>query len=259
LVTPVEQLIRVSQELGLNPVEKRVGTTGARKIFEFSRPMPNAVRELGCRLEGLSYHYWQAGEEGLKEGFGDLERLEDIEFPAALVSVRRLKFHLRRIMFDWNSWRSDRLEAKLARTWRKPGSPKVLLNADLIGPATDEYERIEAASSVVSEKITKVVAQRHLRLWWSYGDSDGWRVIIGIPTESQFAEFTTHDLDSFATELSGLIGSVVEFTEKFQLYVELDTDERVEANEGWFFRIKSDPQPRREFVFDQSGKRLSQS
>lgn len=137
------------------------------------------------------------------------------------------------------------------------GMTKAQLNSDLIGPESDEYDRIEAASRIVSEKLEHATQERGFRLWWSWGDSNGWRVIIGISTEDELtALLASHlDLAAFAHELIELIGSVVELDTSFKLYLELDSDERVDANEGWFFRVKSEPWPGRERLFIQNGKR----
>ncbi len=257
-MTPIEQLVRISERQGLKPVERRVGTHGARKIYEFSKPMPKYVRELGCTFDDLSYNYWAAGDEGLKEGFGDIEQLQDIEFPADLLSMRRLRFYLRKLKFRWKFWRDDRLVSALKREWRKPDAHPVHLDSDLIGPKTGEYQRIEAASALVSEKLTSAIQQRGFKLYWSYGDSSAWRAIVAIPTESALARFvSTAQFPDFAREVVDLIASTVQLERDFKLYIELDSDERVNAAEGWFFRIKSDPKPDREFLFDSKGQRIS--
>lgn len=258
-MTPIEQLVRVAEDRGLKPVERRVGTEGACKIFAFSKPMPKSVRELGCNMNGLDYHYWMAGDEGLKEGFGDFERGEDIHFPAALLSARRLKFYRRKYKLQWQSWQDDRLVTKLKRRWRKPDTPRVHLDSDIIGPDTDEYQKIEAASALVSEKITKAAVEHGCKLYWSYGDSRAWRVIIAITTEAELKKFALGAANvNFARWLIQLIGSVVDLDEDFKLYMEIDSDERVNAAEGWFFRIKSDPQPGRELMFELKGNSLSE-
>jgi len=257
-MTPIEQLARLSEEKGLKPVERRVGTDGACKIFDFPKPMPRAVRELGRKLDGLDYHYWRAGDEGLKEGFSDFERGEDIHFPAELFSLRRLRFYLRKYKFQWDSWRSDQHVAALERQFARPGAAKVTLDSDMIGPETDEWDRIEAANGVLSDELTKAVANHGLRLHWSYGDSKDWRVIVGMPSEDQLAQFISTDANAgLARELINLIGRTVELKNGFKFYMELDSDERVNADEGWFFRIKGDPQPGREFVFNSKGESLA--
>lgn len=138
---------------------------------------------------------------------------------------------------------------------------KAQLNVDIIGPGNDEYDRIEAASNVVGKKLSQAVEDRGYRLWWSWGDSRSWRVIIGIPTEKGLAGLlaSAAQLNGFARELIDLIGSVVALETDFKLYVELDSDERVDANEGWFFRVKSEALPGRERHFIRNDKRLSRA
>lgn len=141
------------------------------------------------------------------------------------------------------------------------GMTKAQLNSDLISPGSGEWDRIEAANHVVSEKLENATQERGFRLRWSSGDSNTWRVIIGIPTEEELtALLVSHaDLAAFAHELIELIGSVVTLATGFKLYMEFDSDERVDANEGWFFRVKSQPRPSRERLFIRNGKRLSRA
>jgi hypothetical protein len=129
---------------------------------------------------------------------------------------------------------------------------KAQLNSDIIGPENDEYDRIEAASNIIGEKIGKLASDHGYKLWWSWGDSNAWRVIVGIPTETEFAQLTSTGADTeLARKIVSLIGSTVELNEGFKLYMELDTDERVNANEGWFFRIKSEPSREQVFVWSE--------
>jgi hypothetical protein len=138
---------------------------------------------------------------------------------------------------------------------------KAQLNSKFIASGSGEYDRIEAASNVVSEKLTQATEDRGYRLWWSWGDSRSWRVIIGIPTEEGVADLLGNRsrLNGFAHELIDMIGSVVALEADFKLYLELDSDERVDANEGWFFRIKSEPRPSRERQFIRNDKRFSRA
>jgi hypothetical protein len=135
------------------------------------------------------------------------------------------------------------------------------LDVDVIGLGNEEFDRIEAASAVVSEKLSRAVENRGYRLWWSSGDSNSWRVIIGIPTEDELAGLLSNkaDLDLFAHELMDLIGSVVALKTVFKLYLEVDSNERVDAHEGWFFRVKSVPPRSRERHFIRNDKRFSRA
>jgi hypothetical protein len=134
---------------------------------------------------------------------------------------------------------------------------KVKLDTELVGPETDEFNRIERAAAIVSDRVGTLVERRWLKLHWSWGDSNAWRVIIAIPTETQFSEFVaSQSLADLAAEIVGVIGEVVELNDGFKFYLELDSDERVRSHEGWFFRLKSDPKPGREFVFAWNGENL---
>lgn len=258
-MTPIEQLVRASEADGVQLVEHLVGTEGARKIFECARPMPKAVRELGFKLDGLHYSYWMAGNEGLKEGFGDWNRAQDIHFPAALFSTRRVTFYLRRYKLRRQFARDRRLTSRLTREWQQPNAPKVHLNSDLISPETNEYLKISAANSLVSAKLTKASEARRLDLHWSYGDSRSWRVIAAIPTESELEEcVSAKGYSGFANDVLESVESIVELDDGFRLYLELDSNERVNGAEGWFFRIKGDPRTGREFAFEKKENSFSE-
>jgi hypothetical protein len=255
-VTPIEQLVHISKETGITPTEHRVGTDGAPEVFEFSKPMPESVRNLGCE-QGLYYNYWRAAE-GIKEGFADSDRLQDIEFTAPLFSEPWFNFYRRLFKLRWNRWQDRRTVSKLKREWRKPGTATAHLDSELIGPRTGEYQRIEAASELVSEKVSEVAQVRGFKLYWSYGDSNGWRVIVAIPTESELTQSISNGAYAdFALELIEIVRSVVALDDGFKFYMELDSEERVNAAEGWCFRVHGNAEPGREFVFDVRGNRVS--
>lgn len=240
----------------LQLTESHVGTEGARRIFESAKPMPRSVRKLGCTLDGLDHHFWMAGDAGLKEGFGGFARGEDIHFPAGLFSIRRLAFYLRQYGLRRRFRSVDQRAARLKRQWRKSAAPSVRLDSDLIGLGTPECARIVAATDLVSEKLTRVVRRRGCELHWSWGDSRSWRVILAILTEAELSMIVSGDaLAGLGGEVTRTIKTVVDLDEAFELYLELDSDERVNASEGWFLRLKSDPQPGRGFTFDGSGQR----
>ena len=255
-MTPIEQLVHISKETGLTPIEQGVDTDDVRKVFEFSRPMPESVRNLGCE-QGLYFNYWRSGE-GIKEGFSDSERLQEIEFSAPLFSEPWLSFYRRLFRLRWQRWQDRKLVSRLKREWRKPGTATVHLDSELIGHETDEYQRIEAASELVSEKVTKAAQHRGLKLYWSYGDSNGWRIIIAIPTESELTQFISNGAYAeFALEIIEIVRSLVALDDGFKFYMELDSEERVNGAEGWCLRVHGNAEPGREFVFDVKGNRLS--
>ncbi len=133
---------------------------------------------------------------------------------------------------------------------------KPYLNLDLVGPDNDEWDRIEAANAVLIEVLETAVAEHGYRLWWSSGDSFSWRLIIGIPSEEDLRNFINSGAKDAAVSWVGLIANVVRLDPAFKLYIEVDSDERVNAEEGWFFRVKSDPQPDRELIFVWNGSSL---
>jgi hypothetical protein len=135
---------------------------------------------------------------------------------------------------------------------------RLLLDSDLIGPENDIYERIEIASGEISKPASRIVGRFNGKLHWSWGDSKGWRLIIGFATEAELARLISSPAaNKLAAEIIEVLGDALVLDPKFKLYIELDSDERVNANEGWFFRMKSDPQPGRELTFNNSGERLS--
>jgi len=145
---------------------------------------------------------------------------------------------------------------RLQRRLRKPGAAKAYLDSELIGPQTDAYQAIEAASALVSKKLDRVIQRYNYKPRWSHGDSKGWRVIVSMSTEAELKRaIIGKTLRNLASEIAQTINTAVVLDDAFTLYVELDSDERVNRSEGWFFRLKSDPQKGREFVFDASGHR----
>ena len=136
----------------------------------------------------------------------------------------------------------------------------IQLNSDLVGPETDEFDRIEDASGRVSDILEETFDSPHCKVHWSWGDSTAWRIILGVPTENDLKGLVSSGADAaLATRLAKIIGQVVELNDGFQLFLELDSDERVKASEGWFFRLKSEPMPGREKLFVWNGERLESS
>ena len=135
---------------------------------------------------------------------------------------------------------------------------KLHLNSDLIRAGDGQYERCERANSVVTNEVDRALAKHGLRLWWSCGDSKSWRVIIGTPSEAELTAFTSIDADAAtAREITNLIGKTFELNDGFKMYMELDSDERVNSSGGWLDRIRSEPSREQIFVWD--GKALSRA
>ena len=135
---------------------------------------------------------------------------------------------------------------------------KVQLNLDIVGPDNDEFDRAEEAASLVNDILEETFESPQRRVHWSWGDSNSWRIILGVPTEADVAGLASSEADAaLASRLVQIIGTVVELNEGFRLFLELDSDERVKAHEGWFFRLKS--KPSREHIFVWSGEKLSRA
>jgi hypothetical protein len=135
---------------------------------------------------------------------------------------------------------------------------KVQLNLDIVGPDNDEFDRAEEAASRVNDMLEETFEAPERRVHWSWGDSNSWRVILGVPTEADLTGLVSSEADAaLATRLVQIIGTVVELNEDFRLFLELDSNERVNANEGWFLRLKSDPG--REQIFVWNREKLSRA
>ena len=124
------------------------------------------------------------------------------------------------------------------------------LDISLVGPENDEYERIEAASRALFPVISKIASEVGGQLHWSYGDSNAWRVIVGLKTEMAVQSFLEGSVSrNFVTNLVSALERSIALDPDFRLFVEIDSDERVNAEEGWFMRIKSDETAERTIVF----------
>ena len=129
---------------------------------------------------------------------------------------------------------------------------KFQLNLDIVGPENDEFDRAEEAAGLVSDLLEESFEAPHRRIHWSWGDSNSWRIILGVPTEQDLTGIVSSEADAaLANRLVQIIGSVIALNEGFSLFLELDSDERVNANEGWFFRIKSEPSREQVFVWSE--------
>lgn len=260
-MTPIEQLAEIAGACGLAGNERREGSTGKVRVFEFDRPMPAAVRRAGLALGGIRSLYWQAGHDGpLKEGFTDEEGWEKVYFPAKLFSLRRLEFRYRQLKGCIAVRRSRLHEAQFMRRLERPASPPIQVDRSRIGLKSDEYARISAASNVVSRRITGLVEPRSLRNCWCYGDSSYWSLVLSLPTETDFDAFMRSDqLDCLAADLLSAISESVIPSEGFTLTIDIDTDERVKAAEGWFLRLRGAGQPGCSFAWQLENDRLLRS
>lgn len=250
-MTPIQRLVEVCEACGLTPLRSPNDDHGPERTFAFNRPMPKSVRKMGKALSDLEHNFWMAGENGLTEGFSDFKRNDSVQFPAPMFSMERLGYYFRRFKLRMWKRRNDRLVSQLKRQMGAPNTPKVHLDSSRIGPTTSEYQKIEAANAIIFEKVSEAAEAQAFRLRWSYGNSSHWRVILSVGSEEELMGCIAEQrYAGFARKVVGLIEEVVQLAPSFKLYTELDSDERVTAAEGWFFRLKADPQPGREFVFE---------
>lgn len=253
-MTPIQRLVEVCEACGSTLLRSPKDDHGTESTFAFNQPMPKSVRKMGKSLSDLDYNFWMAGENGLKEGFSDFQRNESVQFPAPLFSMERLGFYVRRLSLRMWKSRNDRLVSQLKRQMRAPNSPKVHLDSSRIGPTTSEYQKIEAANAIIFEKVSEAAEAQAFRLRWSYGNSSCWRVILSVGSEEELKGCVAERrYASFAGKLVGLLEELVQLDPAFKLHTEIDSDERVTAAEGWFFRLRADAQSGREFVFELDG------
>lgn len=243
--TPVEQLVALAALDGLVAREKRVGTSQRMRIFEFDRPMSKAVRRAGRCDQELTPIFWALGtDNSLREGFEHRAAWEQAHFPVPFWSLARLKFRLRQARFRRDTDKRRRQEQRIRTTLQRPDAKPLLLDQNAVGPGSGEYQRISAATSVVWHRISADLVPEGLKAAWCYGDSHTWGFIIAVPSERQRRELMDADrLAALAGRLIGVVGQTVVLADDFTLRLEIDSDERVRAAEGWQFRLRGDGRP----------------
>lgn len=243
--TPIERLVSLAASEGLTARETRTGTTGAKRIFAFDRPMTRAVRRAGRRDPQLTPIFWALGtDNSLREGFEHRATWEQAHFPVPFWSMARLKFHLRQARFQRDIARSRRQEERIRTALDQPDAKPLLLDRNAVSPGSGEYQRISAATSVVWRRVSADLAPEGLKAAWCYGDSHTWGFIIAVPSEQSRRELMgAEHLSALARRLIDLLAQTVVLADDFTLRLEIDSDERVNAAEGWQFRLRGDGPP----------------
>ncbi|GEM_PF-1869722 len=221
------------------------------RVIAFSGAMPRSVRRTGENDATLEPTFWQAGYDGpLVEGFKDPLNRESIQFSVSLLSHRRLKFRLRQVWMRLRLAAARRREDHIKRELLRPGAVPVLLARGKIGLASDEYAKISAASSVVWRRVTSLLDKEGYRCCFCYGDSHEWGFIVAAQSEAMVRQILAGDeLPELATRLIEIVAQTVIPAEDFRCTLALDSDERVQANEGWQFRLKGEGPHGQSFAF----------
>lgn len=253
--SPVEQLVALAARDGMVVREQRVGTAQRKRIFEFDRPMSRAVRRVGRSHPALEPMLWALGtDNSLREGFADRPGWEEVHFPVPFWSLARLRFRLRQARMRRDTVRRHRQEERLRAALERPGARPLWLDRNLVSPRSGEYERISAATSVIWRKVSTHLAAEGWNAAWCYGDSHTWGFIIAVPTERHWRDLVGGDgLEALASRLIDLAADTIILADDFTLRLEIDSDERVQAAEGWQFRLRGDGRPEAESVWRVRG------
>lgn len=244
-VSPIERLVALAADEGLTARETRTGTTGAKRIFAFDRPMTRAVRRAGRCDPELATIFWALGtDDSLREGFEHRATWEQAHFPVPFWSLARLKFRLRQARVRRNTAAMHRRELQLQTVLSRTGAAPALLDRGKVGPDTHEYERMSAARAVVWQRAQQDLASDGLGVPWCYGDSHNWMFVISVSTEQEWRAALGGDrLAALAGRLVRTLMRTVLLADDFTLRLEIDSDERVNAAEGWQFRLRGDSRP----------------
>ncbi len=162
------------------------------------------------------------------------------------LTARWRQFRIRQ--FQAAQWRA---ESRLRSALYEPGTAAVALDRQLIGADSDEYARVSAAASVVSQRISADLAASGLQCWFCSGDSRNWGLVVGARDERQARELMSEDRRiALANRLLPIIARTVQLADGFCLTIDIDSDERVKAAEGWFFRLRGDGPAGQSFSFN---------
>ena len=178
-------------------------------------------------------------------------RGESLKFLASLFQKAGLAARWRQFRIRQRQAAEWRAELRLRSTLGEPGAGAIALDRQHIGPESHEYTRVSAAASVVSQRISADLAASGLRCHFCYGDSHGWGLVVGARDERQARELMGEDHRiALANCLLPIIVRTVQLADDFSLTIDIDSDERVKAAEGWFFRLRGDGPTGQSFSFN---------